>query len=52
MPSGAYEFIKIVGTIVSNIWIELSVFADLFLYAIAIMIVLAIHRQIGYRNGD
>ena len=52
MPSGAYEFIKIVGQIVNNIWVELSVFSELFLYAIAIMIVLAIHRQIGYRNGD
>ena len=45
-------FVSSVGSVVSNLTTELGQVWRFYFYAICIMIVLSVLRQVGYRNGD
>ena len=47
-----FEFVRVIGSIVSSLVASLGTAWDFILAAVTIMFVLAIFKQIGYRNGD
>ena len=52
MISEAVDFINIIGSIVRSICVAMGEAWQFYLSAISILIVLAIFKQVGYRNGD
>lgn len=52
MISQATQFVRLIGSIVASICDAIGPAWEFIVWAVTILFILALFKQIGYRNGD